>query len=57
MTHPKHGLERFTIGSRTVRQEADSYEPEAPASESPEIMHAMARRARIKCAPPKRESL
>jgi hypothetical protein len=47
-------LERFTIGLRTARHEADSYEPEAQASEFPESMHSLALRARIKCAQPNR---
>ncbi len=50
-------LERITIGLRTARYEADSYEPEAQASESPEIMHSLALRACIKCAQSKRKAL
>ena len=50
-------LGRFTLGLRTARNEADSYEPEAPASESPESTHSLALRARIQCAHPNREAL
>jgi hypothetical protein len=50
-------LERFTIGLRTARHEADSYEPEAQASEFSESMHSLALRARIKCAQRNREAL
>jgi hypothetical protein len=42
---------------RTARHEADSYEPEAQASEFPESMHLLALRARIKCAQRNREAL